>query len=132
MVAELQDYVEGNCGDNEEKANLQMTPWFIATEPFTPTDGQRWDKYVEWSGLEQLEELVSLDALLCPTLLPEIREEYWPYIVNEDFMLHFFTDFDFLMERVAPIERKNVLCVYRNPTASVDATFGEFRFLGYD
>jgi hypothetical protein len=110
-----------------------MTPWFIATKPFTPMDDQRWDKYVEWSGLKQLQELVSLDELLCPPLLREIKDEYWPYIVNEDFMLHFFTDFDFLMKRVAPIQRKNVLCVYRNPTAHPDGPcFGEFRFLGYD
>jgi hypothetical protein len=25
--------------------------------------------------------------MLCRTLLPDIRDEYWPYIVNEDFML---------------------------------------------
>lgn len=25
---------------------LSMTPWFIATEPFTPDDGCRWTDYV--------------------------------------------------------------------------------------
>jgi hypothetical protein len=110
-----------------------MTPWFIATEPFTRNEGQRWDKYVEWSGLKQLDELVSFDELLCPPLLRELKDEYWPHIVNEDFMLHFFTDFDFLMKRVSHIERKNVLCVYRNPTAPPDTpSFENFRFLGYD
>ncbi|HYI95696.1 MAG TPA: hypothetical protein VEX68_19295 [Bryobacteraceae bacterium] len=53
--------------------------------------------------------------------------------MNEDFMLHFFTDFDFLMKRVAPIEHKNVLCVFRDPTAPPDGRrLADFRFLGYD
>ena len=67
-----------------------MHPWFIATERFGPWDGQAWIKYVKWSGLEQLEELVSLDSTLCDTVLPNIKGEYWPYIVNEDYMGHFF------------------------------------------
>ncbi|HXN48441.1 MAG TPA: hypothetical protein VN893_17465 [Bryobacteraceae bacterium] len=110
-----------------------MTPWFIATEPFTPADGEKWDKYIEWSGLKQLDEVVSLDGLLCPTLLREIKDEYWPHIVNEDFMLQFFVDFDFLMTQVAEIETKNVLCVFRNPTREPEApSFADLRFLGYD
>lgn len=110
-----------------------MTPWFIATETFTPAKGDYWDKYIEWSGLKQLGEVVSLDTLLCPTLLPNIEEEYWPHIVNENFMLHFFTDFDFLWTKVADIEPKNVLCVFRNPSGLPDApSFADFRFLGYD
>jgi hypothetical protein len=92
-----------------------MTPWFIATQPFTPEDGDRWRDYTNWSGLMQLRELVSLDGIRCPTLLPEIQPDYWPHIVQEDFMLHYCLDFDFLMSQVAAIERKNILCVYRNP-----------------
>ena len=109
-----------------------MTPWFIATEPFTPANGA-WEHYIEWSGLTQLVELVSLDGILCPTLLREIKEDYWPYIVNEDLMLHYFVDFDFLMRQVAEIERKNVLCVIRNPTERPAAPLvAPFEFLGYD
>ena len=85
-----------------------MIPWFIATQQFTPED-KSWKKYVEWSGLTQLKELVSLDSSLCPTILPKTRAEYWPYIVNEDFMLNFFLDFDFLIEQINNIEKKNVL-----------------------
>ena len=86
-----------------------MTPWFIATKPFTPDDGESWRKYIEWSGLTQLEEVVLLDGMLCPTLLKEIQDDYWPHIVNEDFMLHYFLDFDYLMTQVASTKRKNLL-----------------------
>jgi len=93
----------------------------------------KWDGYVEWSGLGQLEEVVTLDGMLCPTLLPEIRDEYWPHIVQEDFMLNFFLDLDFLVERVRDIERKNVLSVFRNPVQQPAAPSpGNFEFLGYD
>jgi hypothetical protein len=110
-----------------------VTPWFIATEQFTSMDGEKWDKYIAWSRLKQLDEVISLDGLLCPTVLRDITDEYWPHIVIEDFMLHFFTGFHFLMAQVAAIEPKNVLCVFRNPTGQPDApSVADFRFLGYD
>jgi hypothetical protein len=110
-----------------------MTPWFIATETFTPDDGDRWSKYIRWSGLTQLEEVVSLDGMLCPTILREIRDDYWPHIVNESFMLQYFLDFEFLVKQVAGIEKKNLLCVFRNPSEQpTPPPAAQFEFLGYD
>ncbi len=93
-----------------------MTPWFIATQPFGPEDGERWLKYVEWSGLTQLEELVCLDGTLCRPILRETKNEYWPHIVNEDFMLDFFVDFDFsgALSAGAPVK------VMRDDSAEVE------------
>lgn len=110
-----------------------MIPWYIATQPFTPDDGDRWIDYVKWSGLTQLQEVVSLDGMICPTLLPEIEDEYWPHIVQESFMLNYFLDFDYLLSQVDAIEKKNVLCVFRNPVEPPQAPpVAHFRFLGYD
>jgi hypothetical protein len=111
-----------------------MQPWFIATERCTPADKDAWEKYVGWSGLAHLDEVVSLDPMLCPTVLPEIKGEYWPYIVNEDFMLHFFVDLKFLREQVPDIQGLNLLCVYRNPVRPPPPYDGSvrFEFLGYD
>ena len=109
-----------------------MTPWFIATERFTPDD-ESWNGYIQFSGLTQLKELVSLDSSLCPTILPNIKAEYWPHIVNENFMLNFFLDFDFLIEQINNIEKKNVLCVFRNPQQIPTApSAANFKFIGYD
>jgi len=111
-----------------------MEPWYIATQKFGPANDEKWRKYTEWSGLGALREVVSLDAILCPTLLPDIRPDFWPHIVNEDFMLHFFRDLDFLLTRITTVPERNLLCVYRNPPqhpvppkAPVD-----FVFVGYD
>jgi len=109
-----------------------MTPWFIATEKFDPTDAG-WKKYIAWSGLVQLDEVVSLDSSFCPTILPEIKPEYWTRIVNEDFMLGFFTDLEYLRGEISGIQRKNLLCVFRNPPSHPisEVPLG-FEFVGYD
>jgi hypothetical protein len=110
-----------------------MTPWFIATERFGPVDGEGWRKYIEWSGLTQLTELVSLDRSLCPAVLRVIRDEYWPHIVREDYMTSFFTDLEFLKHEVADIRNFNLLCVLRNPTTDLCKSPSEgFEFVGYD
>jgi hypothetical protein len=115
-----------------------VTPWYIATQPLTPGQGDAWDKYIAWSGLTHLQEVVSLDGILCPTLLPDIQPDYWPHIVNEDFMLNYFLDFEFLLGKVAAYRQKNLLCVFRNPARrpapppNADFEFPDFEFLGYD
>ena len=109
-----------------------MTPWFIATEKFDKSN-DNWGKYIAWSRLEQLEEVVSLDPILCPSVLPEIKSEYWSRIVNEVFMLQFFTDLDYLRGEIAGIQRRNFLCVFRNPPAHPTSEVpGGFEFVGYD
>lgn len=110
-----------------------MIPWFVATAKFDKTDAT-WAKYIAWSGLIQLEEVVSLDSGLCPTVLPDIKPDYWNHIVNEDFMLHFFTDLDYLRGEISSIPRKNLLCVFRNPAGQPSAAQVPegFEFIGYD
>ena len=109
-----------------------ITPWFLATERFDPTSAS-WGKYIAWSGLEQLDEVVSLDASLCPTVLPKIKPEYWSHIVNEDFMLRFFTNLDYLRNETADIPIKNLLYVFRNPPDHPGSEVTEgFEFIGYD
>jgi len=111
-----------------------VQPWYIATATFTPREAEAWAAYIAWSGLTQLDEVVSLDPMLCPTLLPEIRSNYWPHIVNEDFMVGFFTDLEFLLEETSATPERNLLCVYRNPAREPSAAVGPmpFEFLGYD
>ncbi|HEX2882135.1 MAG TPA: hypothetical protein VHO25_21595 [Polyangiaceae bacterium] len=108
-----------------------MQNWFIATAPFSPADPEKWTSYVQWSGFTHLDEVVSLDSILCPTVLPVIKDEYWPHIVNEDYLLDYFIDLDFLLEQVSGMKPVNVLCVCRNPTGAPPPQAG-FEFLGYD
>jgi hypothetical protein len=111
-----------------------VTPWYIATEPFSPAAKPGdWAKYIEGSGLGQLQEVVTLDGTLCPPILREIKAEYWPHIVNEDFALDYFTDLEFMLKEVRHVQAKNVLCVYRNPESHPGPPeSGAWRFEGYD
>lgn len=110
-----------------------MLPWFIATETFKPHDAEAWAKYVSWSHLNHLDEVVSLDPMLCPTVLPEIKDEYWVHIVNENFMLNFFVDLEFLIQQFSGASEYNLLCDYRNPDRPPPYSMPRsFEFLGYD
>jgi hypothetical protein len=111
-----------------------LEPWFIATERFGPANGEAWHKYVAWSGLAHLAEVASLDPMLCPRILGELRDDYWPHIVNEDFMLDFFIDLDFMMAQLSAAATMNILCVFRNPPAQPGRTrkSRQLRLPGYD
>ncbi len=111
-----------------------MRPLFIMTERFDARAGEAWRRYIAWSGLTQLAELVTLDSCLCEHVAGELLVDDWPHILNEDFMLSDFTDLDYLLRRCGGPEGRNLLCVFRNPEEQPippDSPF-EFPFLGYD
>ncbi len=107
---------------------------YIAVEKFSPTHGLGWEEYIAWSGLTQLDEVISIDGMICPFILDEIKDSYWPHIVNEDNMLNFFTDFHFFMSELGKATNANILGVLRNPTPEdMQQGFGnDFHFVGYD
>lgn len=106
---------------------------YIAKERFDPSSGTEWTKYVEWSGLTQLTEVVTLDGMLGPVALGETKDSYWPHIVNEDWMLDFFVDSQFLLSELSNTSELNILSVIRKPSADVRSIdWGGFTFLGYD
>jgi len=112
-----------------------VTPFYILTTRFGPASGAPWREYVAWSGLTHLRELVTLDGTLCPPVLDEVKDAYWPHIVNEDFLLGYFTDLGVLLSLAEVTEARNLLCVFRNPEAHPAAPVSDalhFEFVGYD
>jgi hypothetical protein len=109
-------------------------PLYIATEQFGPADSERWRKYIEWAKIPALDEVVTLDKLLCPRLVRELAAEDWDHIVNEDFRLDYFYHLDYLLTRIAHIARRNVLGLYRNPGRHITEPpeSRDFVFIGYD
>jgi hypothetical protein len=110
-----------------------MGALYIVTRRFDPGVAE-WESYRRWSALE-LTELVSLDSMLCPTVLEEIIAEDWDHIVNQDFMLNYFIDLDYLVQRVGHLQGRNLLAVYRNPEAHPpppETQKHQFVFEGYD
>lgn len=111
-----------------------MTPLFIVTKRFDPTRGKAWHGYIARSKLSQLSEVVSLDACLCPSVVTEILDEDWAHIVNESFMLDYFTDLDYLLRRCGGSSGRNLLCVFCNPQQQPSPPPGDhgFGFEGCD
>lgn len=111
-----------------------MQTLFVAKRPFDSSAGDRWDRYLAWSGLPQLREVVSLDTMLCPTVPEELTAADWDYNVQADYLVFFFRSLDYLLKRVAAEGRLNILAVLQNPTAADLAvvTLPGFTFAGFD
>ena len=110
-----------------------MNYLYVANEQFTLHDAESWSKFIGWSKLTHLNEVVSLDPMLCPPALDEIKDEYWPHIVNEDYLSNYFTDLSYLLSQLTDTSKLNILCVVRNPdTQPTTPSNGKYEFLGYD
>ncbi len=81
----------------------EITPLFIATERFDPSDGEKWLNYCRWANIPRLVELVSLDCILCRHLVKDFLDEDWKHIVCENFRLDYFYHLDYLLQRVESI-----------------------------
>lgn len=101
---------------------------------FDPSCGERWQAYIDWSGLTQLTEVISLDGILCPFAFDEITNEDWHHNVQADFKCHFFHDIDYVLEKVVGNRQVNTLGLIENPTESTVFSFKDprFAFCGFD
>ncbi|HET6798201.1 MAG TPA: hypothetical protein VFH40_13660 [Gemmatimonadales bacterium] len=111
-----------------------MDPLFVAKRPFDPSIGEAWNRYLAWSGLSQLKEVVSLDTMLCPTVPEELSAEDWNHNVHADYLAFFFRSPEYLRRRVAGEGRLNLLAVLQNPTHSdlAAVVVPGFAFAGFD
>src|SRR3954470_17786939 len=107
---------------------------YTAVERFGPASGERWRKFIEWSGLTQLREVISLDGMLCPSVFGELTDEDWGHNVQEDFLIGLFHDLDYLLGKLGGDDRADVLALMRNPTAAEVGSFTAPRFFfpGFD
>jgi hypothetical protein len=107
---------------------------YVAVEPFDPACGDRWAKYVSWSQLTQLREVISLDGVLCPTIFQELTAEDWKHNVQENFKTHLFRALDYLLGKVAGRDDVNVLALMQQPTRAALDSFADsrFTFRGFD
>lgn len=100
------------------------------------TDTMGWEKYIQWSRLSQLSELVSLDGMLNETLVEPNREneKEWDYIeVEYGYETGFFTSLDYVMEKMKGKDRFNLLALVKDPEADCKSLEIEnFEFMGYD
>ena len=92
-------------------------PVFVAKRRFDPGVGEHWARYVAWSGLTQLTELVSLDEILCPTVPATLIAADWEHNVHADYQTSYFRSLEYLCRRVAGEPKLNILGLLQNPSA---------------
>lgn len=99
-------------------------------------DGMSWQKYIEFSGLTHLTELVSLDGMLNEVLVEPDRdnEDDWNYIVTDnEYETGFFTTLEYVLQKTKTRDRFNLLAVVIEPTEDCkNVTPDNFEFVGYD
>jgi hypothetical protein len=109
-----------------------MISVFVACQKFEPSCGDSWSSYIEWSGLRHIEEIVSSDIILCPSLIDTLMDEDWNFNVHADNRLHFFYDYEYLKRRIGyDSSRHNILSLTEHPTRILPPIDG-FTFCGYD
>jgi len=99
-------------------------------------DGMSWDKYIEWSKLTHLAELVSLDGILNEILVEPDYENVndWERIHTvEQYQTGFFTTLEFVFKRLKPIHKFNLLTVALEPDQDCkNIKIDDYEFVGYD
>lgn len=108
---------------------------YKAVEKFGPYDGEKWTKYIEWSKLFHLVELISLDGILCPSVIDADFEKDDKYLVWEDFVSDQYTSLEYLKEKIAEVKPSSyrILSVVKEPTELCEKIqLAGFRFIGYD
>jgi hypothetical protein len=105
-------------------------------DKFSDSDTMAWEKYVEWSRLSQLSELISLDGMLNERLIEPDRndEKEWDYIVIDNmYETGFFTTLDYVLRKMMGKEEYNLLAVIKEPVTECKfIELENFEFIGYD
>lgn len=113
-------------------ARTIMIPVFVACHKFNPSCGASWSTYIEWSGFGHIQEIVSTDIILCPSLIDTLIDEDWSFNIQADNCTHMFYDYEYLKRRIGyDSSRHNILALTERPTHA-PAPIDGFVFCGYD
>ncbi|MDQ6786902.1 MAG: hypothetical protein M3033_08855 [Acidobacteriota bacterium] len=116
-----------------------MTFWYGARESFdklSQTDVMSWDNYIEWSKLNQLKELVSLDGILNGDLVnPDFdNADDWNFIlIDEQFQTGFYNSVEYVLKNIETKKKFNLLAVIKEPNEKCELLeLADFEFVGYE
>jgi hypothetical protein len=130
----VEDHQRPVGADATDAVTARRKPLFVAKRRFGPSAGDSWGRYVAWSGLTQLHEVVSLDTILCPTVPQDLVAADWEHNVHADYQISYFRSLEYLRARVADEPELNILAILEQPSAEEverSAPLG-FGFLGFD
>ena len=109
--------------------------WFTSRNIYDKEyDESSWEKYIKWSRLNQLEELVSLDGILNDlTFEPDFDTETEEIVIEENQVTQFFKSIDYVKKKSNHLDYYNLLAVIREPIRKRQTQLErDFDFIGYD
>jgi hypothetical protein len=113
-----------------------MTIWYTARNTFDKTHSG-WANYIKFSGLTMVQEIVSLDFMLCDPAFkwnPDKAED-WEYAITDDNEVFndCYSNLKYVIDKVDKKNSFNLLAVCFKPTSSCENIFlTDFTFIGYD
>ncbi|MBL7913647.1 MAG: hypothetical protein JNL49_01250 [Bacteroidia bacterium] len=113
-----------------------MTIWYTARNLFNKSfEGS--NKYIEFSGLKQTEEIVSLDCSLNDPvfLFDSDNQDDWKFGITteNEFFTDCYSSLDYVKTRARDVREYNLLAVCFQPTAPYnEVDLDDFTFIGYD
>jgi hypothetical protein len=112
---------------------------YTATETYAPDydeGGFSWAKFIEFSKLAHLTELVSLDTMLNGSIVEQDNEnpEDWKFsVVDNLYVTGLFNSLNYVVEKVKGKERFNLLTVVKEPDHKCEEIeIPDFEFVGYE
>lgn len=105
---------------------------YTAVEQFSPLMGESWIRYIEWSKLEQLQEVISLDYALCPRAKTLDRFDYDNVLPISTFYCVFYR-LDYVLDKIITLDNLNILAVLEEPESDINYFADkQYEFCGYD
>ncbi len=116
---------------------MEHTIYYTALKVFDAksTKDYSWTKYIEWSKLDHLKELVSLDGMLNSLVFePDLSSaDEWNNVVTEgEFITDFFHSLEYVLKKTKHRQYFNLLAVIKEPTAIKADLSLEYEFIGYE
>ncbi len=115
----------------------KMKIGYTARNTFDPSNGETWTKYIEWCKLLQLEELISLDASLCESIVNVDfkAEDTWDNVFDTDdpYFTDAYNSIDFILAKINEHKKFNLLAIVFAPKENCkNFDLNDFEFIGYD
>jgi hypothetical protein len=109
-----------------------MTFLYVARGVFNKAS-EGWNKYIEWSKLTHLTEVVSLDICLNEILM-KYRNNDLNYIhVNDNCITDYYTNLEYIIKRIEQKDKINLLMIVFEPEHDCrNVIKNDFEFIGYD
>lgn len=108
--------------------------WYTITERFDSSNADIWTNYINWTRLTQLKRVVSVDSSLNPKVIEQYNDDDWLHNVKANYFTDYFNDLDYLLSRIPPSKKVNLLAVIFEPKEDVSNLIDDkdFVFLEYD